>query len=107
MGMGMGFVLAQQMGGMMNPQAQQQGFGTPHQVTPPPIPMQVMYHYASNGQQMGPVSIDKLKELFASRTINKDALVWKQGMQNWTPLKDVEELKSFLGGSAPPPLPTA
>lgn len=107
MGMGMGFVLAQQMGGMMNPQAQQQSFGTPQAATPPPMPMQVMYHYASNGQQMGPVSIDKLKELFASRIINKDALVWKQGMQNWAALKDVEELKSFLGGSAPPPLPTA
>jgi len=108
MGMGMGFVLAQQMGGMMNPQAPQQGFGTPQQAaTPPPMPTQVLYHYASNGQQMGPVSIDKLKELFASRTINKDSLVWKQGMQNWTALKDVEELKSFLGSSTPPPLPTA
>ena len=108
MGMGMGFVLAQQMGGMMNPQAPQQGFGTPQQAAvPPPMPTQVMYHYASNGQQMGPVSIDKLKELFASRTVNKDSLVWKQGMQNWTALKDVEELKSFLGGSTPPPLPTA
>ena len=107
MGMGMGFVLAQQMGGMMNPQGQQQGFGAPQQATPPPMPMQVMYHYASNGQQMGPVSIDKLKELFASRAINKDSLVWKQGMPNWAALKDVEELKSFLGGSAPPPLPTA
>ncbi|MEP3208857.1 MAG: SPFH domain-containing protein [Maribacter sp.] len=107
MGMGMGFVLAQQMGGMMNTQGQQQGFGAPQQATPPPMPMQVMYHYASNGQQMGPVSIDKLKELFASRAINKDSLVWKQGMPNWAALKDVEELKSFLGGSAPPPLPTA
>jgi len=108
MGMGMGFVLAQQMGGMLNPQASQQGFGAPQQTaTPPPMPAQVMYHYASNGQQMGPVSLDKLKELFASRTVNKDSLVWKQGMQNWTALKDVEELKSFLGGSTPPPLPTA
>ena len=107
MGMGMGFVLAQQMGGMMNPQAPQQAFGAlQHTATPPPMPTQVMYHYASNGQQMGPVSIDKLRELFASRTINKEALVWKQGMQNWMALKDVEELKSFLGGNTPPPLPT-
>lgn len=108
MGMGMGFVLAQQMGNMFNPQGTQQGLGTqPQSATPPPMPMQVMYHYASNGQQMGPVSIDKLKELFANRTINKDSLVWKQGMQNWSALKDVEELKSFLGGNTPPPLPTA
>lgn len=107
MGMGMGFVLAQQMGGMMNPQAPQQGFGNPQAATPPPMPTQVLYHYSVNGQQMGPVAIDKLKELFASRTVNKDSLIWKQGMQNWTALKEVEELKSFLGGSTPPPLPTA
>jgi membrane protease subunit (stomatin/prohibitin family) len=110
MGMGMGFVLAQQMGNMMNPQAPQQAFGTqPQQAhgAPPPMPTQVVYHYATNGQQMGPVTIDKLKELFAARVVNRDSLVWKQGMQNWTALKEVEELKAFLGGSTPPPLPTA
>ena len=107
MGMGMGFVLAQQMGGMLNPQTAQPGLVGTQASTPPPMPAQTLYHYAVNGQQMGPVSIDKLKELFASRTVNKDSLVWKQGMQNWAALKDVEELKSFLGGSTPPPLPTA
>lgn len=109
MGMGMGFVLAQQMGGMMSPMAGQQQAHTPQQatpVTPPPIPVQVQYFYAHNGQQAGPVSFEQLKALFANRTINKDALIWKQGMSNWTALKDIEELKSFLGGNTPPPLPS-
>ncbi|WP_430968201.1 SPFH domain-containing protein [Spongiimicrobium sp. 2-473A-2-J] len=107
MGMGMGFVLAQQMGGMMTQQHTQQPFSPPQGGSaPPPIPLQVLYHYAVNGQQLGPVSLDKLKELFANRTINRDSLIWKQGMANWTALKDVEDLKSFLGGSTPPPLPT-
>ncbi|TSE04698.1 MULTISPECIES: SPFH domain-containing protein [Aquimarina] len=108
MGMGMGFVLAQQMGGMMSPMAGQQAQVQQQQnapVTPPPMPVQVQYFYALEGQQAGPVSFDQLKVLFANRTINKDVLVWKQGMANWTPLKDVEELKSFLGGNTPPPLP--
>ncbi|MUH35743.1 SPFH domain-containing protein [Zobellia amurskyensis] len=107
MGMGMGFVLAQQMGNMMNPQAVQQPFAgqAPPSAVPPPMPVQIQYYYAANGQQNGPVPFDKLKELFASRTINRDSLVWKQGMQNWTALKEVEELKSFLGGNTPPPLP--
>ncbi len=109
MGMGMGFVLAQQMGGMMNPMASQQQV-QPQQtspVAPPPMPVQVQYFYAANGQQAGPVSFDQLKTLFANRTVNKDSLVWKQGMANWTAIKDVDELKSFLGGSTPPPLPGA
>ncbi|MFD2563632.1 SPFH domain-containing protein [Aquimarina rubra] len=108
MGMGMGFVLAQQMGGMMNPMAAQQQM-QPQQtspVAPPPMPVQIQYFYAVNGQQAGPVSFDQLKALFANRTVNKDSLVWKQGMANWTAIKDVEELKSFLGGSTPPPLPS-
>lgn len=109
MGMGMGFVLAQQMGNMMGQQSAQPFGNTPQpvQTTPPPMPIQVSYFYAVDGHQMGPVSFDKLKELFASRTINRDSLVWKQGMANWTSLKEVEELKSFLGGSTPPPLPNA
>ncbi|MEM8999063.1 MAG: SPFH domain-containing protein [Bacteroidota bacterium] len=109
MGMGMGFVLAQQMGGLMNPQmgvqqAMPQAGGT---AVPPPMPVQVMYYYAVNGTQQGPVAFDQLKALFANRTINRESLVWKQGMANWAPLQDVEELKSFLGGNTPPPLPNS
>ncbi len=108
MGMGMGFVLAQQMGNLMNPQAQQPNYGASATPTaPPPLVGQTLYFYAVNGQQMGPVTFDKMKEFFAGRTINRDTLVWKQGMANWQALKDVDELKPFLGGSTPPPLPTA
>ena len=108
MGMGMGFVLAQQMGNMMGQSSQPLSNQAPQSASvPPPIPLQVTYFYAVNGQQTGPVSFERLQELFASRTINRDTLVWKQGMSNWTALKDVEELKSFLGGNTPPPLPGA
>lgn len=106
MGMGMGFVLAQQMGGMMNPQMSQQANPNLQQAAvPPPMPTQIMYHFAVNHTQMGPVPFEKLKELFANRTINKDSLIWKQGMGNWAALQDIEELKAFLGGNTPPPLP--
>ena len=108
MGMGMGFVLAQQMGGMMGGNTQ----SAPNQAVqpsggavPPPMPAQTMYFYASNGTQHGPVSFEQMQALFAARTINRDSLVWKQGMSAWTALKEVDELKSFLGGNTPPPLP--
>ena len=106
MGMGMGFVLAQQMGGLMNPQAAQ-AVPQPTAAVPPPMPTQVLYYYAVNGTQQGPVGMDQLKALFANRTINKESLVWKQGMANWSALQDVPELQAFLGGSTPPPLPQA
>ncbi len=105
MGMGMGFVLAQQMGGMMSPQMGGTQQATSNPMAPPPMPTQVLYYYAANGAQQGPVNFDQLKGLFAGRTINRDSLIWKQGMASWTALKDIEELKSFLGGNTPPPLP--
>ncbi|PQB05338.1 SPFH domain-containing protein [Aureitalea marina] len=108
MGMGMGFVLANQMGSMMSPQmggAMQQPQAAA--VSPPPMPAAVQYYYASNGQQAGPVTYDQLSALFANRTINRETLVWKQGLDNWIALKEVEELKAFLGSNTPPPLPGA
>jgi len=111
MGMGMGFVLAQQMGGMMGGAqmgAPQQGFpqatGAP---VPPPMPTAAQYFYALNGAQQGPATFEQMRTLFANRTINRDTLIWKQGMANWTALQAVDELKSFLGGNTPPPLPNA
>ena len=106
MGMGMGFVLAQQMGGLMGPQMGGQQMPVQQSGSiPPPMPVAVQYFYVSNGQQAGPATIEQLKALFANRTVNKDSLVWKQGMATWAALKDVEELKAFLGGNTPPPLP--
>ena len=110
MGMGMGFVMAQQMGSTMgmgsNMGTNQMANTAPMVAVPPQLPTQSMYFYAVNQQQLGPVVIDSLKALFANRTINKETLVWKQGMNNWTSLKDVPELQAFLGGNTPPPLPT-
>ena len=107
MGMGMGFVLAQQMGGMMAPQmgGQQAPVQQAGTSMPPPIPAPIQYFYAVHGQQYGPVNYEQLKALFANRTVNKETLIWKQGMANWTALKEVDELKAFLGGNTPPPLP--
>ena len=108
MGMGMGFVLAQQMGGLMSPQMGGQATAPQVQnIMPPPMPVAIQYFYAANGQQAGPANLEQLKALFANRTINKDTLIWKQGMSGWTALNQVEELKAFLGGSLPPPLPSA
>ncbi len=109
MGMGMGFVLAQQMGGMMNPTA---GTAAAPQtqsapVAPPPLPQAVQYFYALNGAQAGPVPFKQLRALFAGRTVNKETLIWRAGLDGWKALKDIDELKVFLGGTTPPPLPNS
>lgn len=44
------------------------------------------WHYASNGQQMGPVSDEELAQLTRSGAIQADSLIWTEGMPEWQPL---------------------
>ena len=46
----------------------------------------------NNGQQAGPFSQDQLVQ----KAISPETLVWKQGMADWTPAWQVEELKTVL-----------
>jgi uncharacterized protein (TIGR00266 family) len=65
---------------------------------------------AIGGHQVGPVTGDDVVTNLRNGTVDGNTLVFRAGMSNWTPLKDVPELAAFLsGGSAmqagvPPPL---
>jgi hypothetical protein len=48
-----------------------------------------MYHYSLNGQQMGPVSEEQLREMLAAGTITAATLIWKEGMADWQPVASV------------------
>jgi membrane protease subunit (stomatin/prohibitin family) len=106
-GMGMGFAMANMFGNNFNQQQQAQQGGnqtTQAPSTPPPLPQETQYFYAQNGQQMGPVSLKRLIELFRQKSISDDTLVWKKGMANWSAFNTIEEYKN-IEGSTPPPLP--
>lgn len=61
------------------------------------------YFIVDNGQQAGPYTIDEL----VKRGLNSDTLVWAEGMTDWAPAWQVEELKNYLyGQQTPPPPPT-
>lgn len=101
LGMGMGFAMANQMGGSMmgnNQQQQQQG------ITPPPPPPVMQYFVAVNGQQQGPYDMATLTNMVQQGSLTKETLVWKNGMANWTPAGQVQELTSVFP-VAPPPMP--
>ena len=65
---------------------------------------------AIGGHQVGPVTRDDVVTNIRNGTVDGSTLVFKAGMSNWTPLKDVPDLAAFLGGGsaasggAPPPL---
>ncbi|MCH3995944.1 MAG: GYF domain-containing protein [Prevotella sp.] len=60
------------------------------------------YFIIENGQQSGPFTIEQL----AQKHITSETLVWAEGMTNWTPAWQVEQLKYILSGNprqTPPP----
>src|SRR3982751_1461278 len=67
---------------------------------------QEQWYMAIGGHQVGPVSQDDVVTSLRNGTIDGNTLVFTAGLSNWTPLKDVPQLASFLGGnrvSSPPP----
>lgn len=55
------------------------------------------WFYALDGQRLGPVSQETIAHLLKAGAIDRESLVWQQGMAGWTPLGDVPELS---GGAA-------
>ncbi len=69
-------------------------------VTPPPVPT-ILYYIAKEGQPTGPYDIETLKNMIIKGEVNKDSLVWKEGMSNWQNASNQNDLLKFF----PPDLP--
>lgn len=108
MGAGMGLGMGVNMGGMMS-QAMQGG-GMQQQPPaapggPPPIPGQVQYFVAVNGQQQGPYPVSQLQQYAQGGQFTRESLVWSQGMAQWTKAGEVPELAQLFASTPPPPPP--
>lgn len=58
------------------------------------------FYIAVDGQQQGPFTLDELR----AKSIQRDTLVWTEGLENWTKAEYLPFLKDILK-SVPPPLP--
>jgi len=67
----------------------------------------MQWYYAIDGQRSGPVPHAELERLIQAGTITGEALVWRQGMDQWKTLADVQERDPALFAPVPPPLPPA
>jgi membrane protease subunit (stomatin/prohibitin family) len=98
MALGAGFAMADQM---------RQAFNQPNPApaaAPPPLPQQMAFHVALNGQSAGPFDIETLRRMAQSGQLTRDTLVWKQGMAQWIAAGQVVELASLFA-AMPPPIP--
>ena len=67
---------------------------------------QSKYSVVVNEQNVGPYSMDTLKDMIQRGTLTKTSLVWKEGMLKWQEAGLVEELMPLFN-IAPPPIPSA
>lgn len=67
---------------------------------PPTIPI-TTYHVAKDGKDVGTFDVNQIKEMINNGTIDKNTLVWKQGLPQWIKASEVEELKDMF----PPEIP--
>jgi uncharacterized RDD family membrane protein YckC len=61
------------------------------------------WHYAENGQQIGPVTDERLVQLFRAGKINPDTLVWHEGMPDWMTYHQATANLSLTPPTPPPP----
>ena len=78
--------------------------GVSYRRPPPPIPQTTSYFIAVNGQQQGPYDANALMSYIAQGQIQRNTLVWKNGMPNWAPISTLPEFANAFG-AVPPPLP--
>jgi uncharacterized protein (TIGR00266 family) len=63
------------------------------------------WYMAIGGQQVGPVSEQDVVNAIKSGSADGATLVFTNGMDNWTPLRQVDRFRPHLPASAPPPIP--
>lgn len=90
MGMGMAMVnqIPRMMGSVMTPQDCSQ--------TPPPVNAGSQLYASINNSQAGPFTEQEFIAIIQKGMINKDTLVWKQGLANWMPASQVPEVSKLL-----------
>lgn len=99
--MAVGGAVGQNIAGSMNNMMSGMNQPIQNNMTPPPL-NNVVFHVAVNGQATGPFDLNMLSQMATQRTLTKDTLVWKQGMQNWEKAESVEELKNLFTNVMPP-----
>ena len=67
---------------------------------PPSPTLTPVWHYAVGTEHSGPVTVLELRGMIASGQLMPDDNVWKEGMADWIPIRDVAELNAVAKSNA-------
>ena len=51
-----------------------------------------LWHYSKNGKQFGPIVYTELSHLASANQLLPNDMIWKEGMTNWKPAKEIKGL---------------
>ncbi len=71
--------------------------------------MQDWYYHAPGQGRIGPISAEKIRQHYRERRIDRETLVWREGMREWRPIDQLIDALGLIGvepdTSLPPPMP--
>jgi membrane protease subunit (stomatin/prohibitin family) len=105
MGMGMGFGMGNVMGNMtgnMNTGNRNEADSRGN-TSPPPPPKNAQYYVLLDNKQNGPHDLNAIRDMINKNTVNRQTLVWKEGMSDWGNILDQNDLKEIFDKIPPPP----
>jgi hypothetical protein len=59
------------------------------------------YYTRGGGEELGPVTVDELRSMLVNGTLRDDDLAWREGLAEWTALREIPEVTG--GPQAVPP----
>ncbi|WP_435140784.1 SPFH domain-containing protein [Pseudopelagicola sp. nBUS_19] len=111
MGMGMGMAMAQQMVNSgpwgarpaTDAPTPMAAASSPTPITPPPPPVERVWHIAEEGETKGPFSKASLGRMATAEKFKRATYVWTSGQDGWKHAEDVPELAQLFTVLPPPP----
>ena len=97
---GVGMAMAAQLAGStssaMHPTVATPAAPAPVPTSPPPIPTSPAWFVAVEGTPQGPFDAAALRARAGAGAMNRDSLVWRQGMAQWAPASQVPEVAALF-----------
>ena len=73
-----------------------------HQVQPPPPPpLPTQFYVQENGRQVGPLSLEQIRQRIDDRRLQDWHLVWKTGLATWVQAKEMAEFRQMFNQKPP------
>ncbi|MBI2894235.1 MAG: zinc-ribbon domain-containing protein [Deltaproteobacteria bacterium] len=69
---------------------------------------EAIWHLVVNGEQQGPYNPDQIGQMLSAGQIDWEAYAWRDGLEGWLHMREIEELVSAITGqpaAAPTPAP--